>query len=138
MFYVVKKSQLIIFALLIVVLAAAICFSASSGDENAALCRNFLKDLGYSFERTTFESSEIIIPEGFGKVYESYNALQKEAGFDLTPLRGKTVMRYSFHLKNEDYSIANILVSDGKICGGDILDPSISGKMIPLIPKEKE
>ncbi len=138
MFLVVKKNQIILSLLLIAAVAAAICFSSFTKDENLSLCRKFLKELGYSFEKDLLEKAEVTIPEGFGTVYESYNLLQKEAGFDLMPLRGKTVLRYSFRLKDEEYTLANILISDGKICGGDILNPSLSGKMIPLIPKEKE
>ena len=135
MFFVIRKNHIILASLLILTLLSAICFSFNTKDENLRLCSNFIKSIGYSFEQTPYETSLITIPEGFGKVYENYNSIQKEAGFDLTPLRGKTVMRYTFTLKNSEYSIINILISDGKICGGDIMNPSSSGKMIPLLPK---
>ncbi|MBQ2940600.1 MAG: DUF4830 domain-containing protein [Clostridia bacterium] len=138
MFFVVKKSQIVLTVLLILTLLTAVFLSAKPNDENIMLCRSFLRDLGYTFRKTPPEKADIAVPEGFGKVYESYNSLQKEAGFDLTPFRGKTVTRYTFRLTDCDYTLANILVSEGKICGGDILNPSLSGEMIPLIPNKKE
>ncbi len=136
MFFVVKKSQIILSVLLIAIIITALFLSVLPCDKNVSLCRKFLKEQGYSFEKKPYEISEISIPEGFGKVYESYNNLQKEAGFDLTPFRGKTIMRYSFRLTNSEYTLANILISEGEICGGDILNPSLSGDMIPLSKKE--
>lgn len=138
MFFVVKKNQIILLFLLIVTLLLAVTFSFTEKDKEASLCKDFLSEYGYSFDKKPYEKAEIHIPEGFGKVYESYNLIQKEAGFDLTPLRGKTVTRYTFCLNGEEYTYANIIICDGIIHGGDLIDPSISGKIAPLIPKEKE
>ena len=136
MFFVVKKNQIILALLLILTILGAFFFSYASKDKNILLCREFIKTLGYSSEDSPYEISEVIIPEGFGKVYENYNVIQKEAGFDLTPLRGKIVTRYSFMLKSSEFMIINILVGEGKIVGGDIMNPSLSGKMLPLIPSK--
>lgn len=135
MFFVVRKSRIIPALLLVFTLLSAIYFASASKDKNQSICTDFLKNLGYTFDKKPEEISEIKIPEGFGNVYTEYNRLQEAAGFDLTPLRGKTVTRYTFRLKGCEFPLANILVSDGKICGGDIMDPSLSGKMIPLLPK---
>lgn len=135
MFFVVRKSRIIPALLLVFTLLSAICFASASKDKNQSICTDFLSNLGYTFDKKPEEISEIKIPEGFGNVYTEYNRLQEAAGFDLTPLRGKTVTRYTFRLKDCEFPLANILVSDGKICGGDIMDPSLSGKMIPLLPK---
>ncbi len=133
MFLVLKKGQIVLFVLLVIVLVFAFIFSFAQKDKNIDLCLDFLDSLNAECENETPEIAEINIPEGFGRVYEDYNLLQKEAGFDLTPLRGQTVMRYSFHLKGEDL-IANILIFEGKIIGGDIANISVHGKMLPLIP----
>lgn len=138
MFFVVRKNRIILALLLSLTIFAAIYFSFSLRDENVILCRKYIKSLGYFTSGTPYEITEIKIPEGFGDVYNNYNSIQKEAGFDLTYLRGKTVTRYTFILEGSEFLTANLLISDGKICGGDILNPSISGKISPLIPKEKE
>ncbi len=135
MFLVLKKGQIILCLLLIMTLIFAFLYSSSRKDENVSLCLDFLDSLGYSPYEKAPEISDIEIPEGFGKVYENYNLLQKEAGFDLTHFRGNTVKRYSFNLKDEKDLIANILIFEGKICGGDIANISVHGKMLPLLPK---
>lgn len=136
MFYVFKKNQVILFLALIFLVVTAVSLSVYGVDNDVSLCVKFIKNLGYTPEESPFDTADIEIPEGFGKVYENYNELNKEAGFDLTHLRGLTVKRYSFRLKGEDSLYANILIYENKICGGDICNPALSGFMLPLNPKQ--
>lgn len=138
MFYVFRKNQILLVVILIALIISAIVYSSSGCDKNIEICRAFLSDLGYSTEKEPYDEEEIKIPEGFGQIYENYNKLQVEAGFDLTPLRGCTVKRYSFHIKDNINLDANILFFEGKICGGDICNPSLSGYMLPLTKVESE
>ncbi len=87
----------------------------------------------------------IVIPLEFGEVYSRYNELQKHAGFDLSLYRGETAVQYSYLLKNytdengerlSDIHL-NLIVSGGKIIGGDISSAALDGFMLPLSPKEK-
>ena len=137
MFFVVTKKQILLTLLLAVVISGAILFSFSSRDKNAELCLKFIESLGYHPHGEPIEIANVDIPEGFGKVYENYQKIQKEAGFDLTQYRGVSITRYTFRLSDGDYTLANILIHDGKICGGDILNPSIGGNMLPLVSKDK-
>ncbi len=132
MFFVVKKNQVLLFVALVLVLAGALAFSAFSDDGDVSLCRNFIRSLGYEPEETPFEVTSVSVPEGFGAMYENYSALNREAGFDLTSLRGRTVTKMSFRLAGEDSLYANILIDNKKICGGDICNPALSGFMLPL------
>ena len=132
MFFVFKKNQVLLFTALVIIIAGALAFSAFSDDEDVALCRSFLESLGYAPEGAPFEVTRVSVPEGFGPVYENYSALNREAGFDLTPLRGRTVTKMSFRLSGEDALYANILIDNKRICGGDICDPALSGFMRPL------
>ena len=138
MFFVLGKRQIVLILLLIAVISAAVFTSFMQKDENTDICLRYLESIGYSSEESPYEVAEVTIPEGFGTVYENYNALQKKAGFDLTPYRGMTLLRYSFRLYDKNYTIANFLISDGKICGGDILNPSIGGNMLPLTGADYE
>ncbi len=131
MFFVFKKNQVLLFTALVLIIAGALAFSAFSDDEDVALCRSFLESLGYAPESAPFEVSQISVPEGFGPVYENYS------GFDLTPLRGRTVTKMSFRLSGEDSLYANILIDNKKICGGDICDPALSGFMLPLTERSE-
>jgi len=137
MFFVVTKRQIALTLLLVIIISGAVFFSFASKDANASLCLNFIESLGYHPEIEPVEIADVSVPEGFGKVYENYQALQMEAGFDLTPYRGTHLTRYTFRLSDGEFTLANILVCDGKICGGDILNPSIGGAMLPLIPKKE-
>ncbi len=135
MFLVFKKGQIILCLMLLATITFAFIYSFAEKNKNTSLCIDFIESLGYFPESEDPEISEVKVPEGFGKVYENYNLLQKEAGFDLTHLRGNTVSRYSFNLKGEEDLIANILIFEDKICGGDIANISVHGKMLPLLPK---
>lgn len=136
MFFVFKKGQVILFSLLILLVAAAFAFSSYSSTSEAELCKSFIEALGYRPEEKPFDKADIQIPEGFGSVFENYRALNSEAGFDLLPLRGAKVTRYSFYLEGDEPLYANILIKDKKICGGDICNPALSGYMLPLVKKE--
>ncbi len=60
---------------------------ASDGDERIA----YLSQFGWSVEEESAEVQEIIIPSEFDEVYENYNKLQLEQGFDLTKYMSKRV-----------------------------------------------
>ena len=134
MFFVFRKNQILLFLLLVILIAFSIFISTKAKDENIKISCDFLVSLGYTPEKKPFDEAEFTVPEGF--VYENYNTLQKEAGFDLTPYRNLKLKRYSFYLKDGENLIANILFHGNKICGGDISNPSLSGFMLPLTKKQ--
>ncbi len=138
MFFVFTKRQIVLALLLTVIISGAVFFSFATRDKNADLCLKFIENLGYHPETDPMEITDVAVPEGFGAVYENYQNLQKEAGFDLTSYRGLHLTRYTFRLSDGEYTLANILIYNGKICGGDILNPSIGGNMLPLIPKSQK
>lgn len=85
----------------------------------------FLSQFGYEVSEDPLETVEITIPEKFDKVYAGYNELQKAQGLDLSKYRRKTVMRYTYEVKNyEGYDggrvLANVIVYRGRVIGGDI------------------
>ena len=78
------------------------------------------------------ETAEITIPEKFDKVYAGYNEIQKAQGLDLSKYRRKTVMRYTYEVKNYDgYNggrvLANVIVYRGRVIGGDICSADPQG-----------
>ena len=68
--------------------------------ENAEQRVAFLSQFGWSFDEDPVEVAEVIIPPEFDEVYEKYNAIQKEQGFDLTKYQGKRVKRWTYAIKN--------------------------------------
>ena len=101
------------------------------GGDNAARVA-FLASFGWSGPEEPVETAEVTIPAEFGEVYENYNRLQLSQGFDLTPYKGKTAVRYTYTITNypeqEDMQ-AHLLVCENRIIGGDISSPRLDGFM---------
>lgn len=86
-------------------------------------------------------SEQVLLPEHFGSEYDAYLALQREGGFDLTAWAGETVTRYSYPIANyptgEDNVLADLLVLDGEIVGGELRSVQLDGFMTALVPREE-
>lgn len=79
----------------------------------------FLRKMG--LESGEEEVSDILIPKPFDEIYETYNALQLEQGFDLERYQGRLVQRYCYQVtSSEGAGVATLLVYQGKIIGGDL------------------
>ncbi len=100
----------------------------------------YIRACGYTADTSPAEVSYISIPETLDAVYSAYNAIIKEADFDLNKYAGKTVTRYSYSVQNYDNSNTavriNILVYRKKIIAADISSLSKDGFILPLLPKE--
>ena len=108
-----------------------------SGSVSEEGLRDFLEGRGWKVGEQAAEVKEIVIPAKFSEVYEQYNQLQKEQGYDLSHYRTNTVKQYTFkilNLKDEtgtafENAEAHILVYGSKIIGGDVCSPELSGYM---------
>lgn len=95
----------------------------------------FLKEMGWQVSEEYEDCKVVVIPEEFNDVYEKYNELQKEQGFDLKKYRGKTVEIYSYRVYNyKDYEDkdcikCNLMICDGMLIGGDVCSVEIGGFM---------
>ncbi len=141
-----KKKILFIFLFILIVLVSIFLFVKGTVTTNAS--RNsassvivetneqriaFLKSYGWQVKEEACEIVEVAIPEEFGDVYNKYNKIQKEQGFDLSQYKGKRVKRYSYEVKNypnqPDYIRANMLIYNNQIIGGDISSLKLDGFM---------
>lgn len=115
--------------------SAATIAPVSVSDNNGRV--KFLTDLGWEVSSSPKESGQVRIPQEASEVFDRYNALQKSAGYDLTPFAGKTVMRYVYKVNNypgaTEPVYATILVNKDTIIGGDITDTSPKGIMQGLV-----
>ncbi len=97
-----------------------------------------LSALGLQRE-TPWEKETVTLPAATDKVWKPYLALQKEAGYDMTPYSGKTVTRLRAKIAGHpsgDTVYADIYWTDGKVIGGDIMSTAVGGFMHGLkIPK---
>lgn len=89
----------------------------------------FITSCGWETDPTHCELTEVRIPVNFDEVYEDYNRLQLEQGFDLRPHRAHSVKQYTYLIHNYRDAgsgtplpdiYANLLVEDGEIIGADI------------------
>ncbi len=103
--------------------------SASVKDQASMV--GFLKSFGYVAQERAVQIEEVIIPDTFDEKYNAYNELQKVSGFDLSKYAGKTVKKYTFRLteypNSEDEVIANLLVHNDRVIGGDISSTTLGG-----------
>ena len=100
--------------------------------KNTGAFSDIVKEMGYTdVEETPYEVVEFTIPQTFNKVYERYNNLLKENGYDLSPYKGKRCKRYTYLIPSKNIR-ANIIVHNGKIIGGDISGITLDGIMIPI------
>lgn len=140
--YTVKASRLKFFALIICSMAVMITLAAviPKRDDlgNVAVVNysysniktnddrvSFLEGFGYTVEKTPVEVTKVTIPDSFDSVYEKYNDLQRSQGLNLKHYCGKTVTRYTYKISDYDDTgdqnvIANLLIYNNKIIGGDI------------------
>lgn len=96
----------------------------------------FLSQLGYQVEPVE-ESKTVLIPKTFDKVYETYNGLQKEAGYDLLPYAGKKVTLSTYRVTNppgEEEVLLDLLVYRHKVIGGAVYTAAVDGFMYGLVP----
>lgn len=148
--FIIRFTKTRLFLLLSALLIAALIVAAlslngstgTSGADAATLRQRvrFLKQYRWECDKNSEECKKTLIPAQFDEVYQSYNRLQIEQGFDLSPLKGKTVKIYSIKITNypndSEYVYASLLVRKGKIVGGDIHSTALGGFMHGFAPTE--
>ena len=143
-----KKIALILGAVAAVILALILLFGGDHTQTTAAapVSNNehrvqFLESLGWEVAASPAESGQVRIPETATEVFDRYNQLQKQQGYDLSTYAGKNVMRYVYKVENfpdaTEPVYATVLVYKNQIIGGDITDTSAGGKVLGIKPVKK-
>lgn len=95
--------------------------------------QTILQQLGLSAGEQPESFCEIVLPEQFDDVYQTYNKLQLQAGFDLTAYQGRRIMRYTYAITGSpEGQLCNLLFYKGKLIGGDLSTSQLNGQMVPL------
>lgn len=130
-----------IIALLIAIIAAIIVIVHNVGTppvyelKTESARQSFLEEMGWKVSNEYEDCKVTVIPEEFNDVYNNYNKLQKEQGFNLEKYKGKTVEIYTYSVYNYDgYESKNcvkcsLIVCDGMLIGGDVYSTEIKGFM---------
>ena len=96
----------------------------------------FLLECGWETDPDSETAQEIHIPEHFTAVYENYNELQLQQGYDLKEYAGQGCTLYSYTVLNypdeKQTVIADLYVYKNRIIGGDVHSTNLDGFMIAL------
>ncbi|MBQ6997567.1 MAG: DUF4830 domain-containing protein [Oscillospiraceae bacterium] len=135
-----KKKIAIIFAAVVVAIAALVMLLGGGNNASPTATTNisnndarveFLRGFGWDVTTSPVESSQVRIPEQTSEVFDRYNTLQKQQGYDLSQYAGKTVMRYVYKINNYPGAVepvyATLLVYKNQVIGGDVTDTAAKG-----------
>ena len=110
--------------------------AAADFSKDAEAREEYIARLGWEIEIGSLTEKEIMIPSEFNEVYENYNSLQKEQGFDLSDYRGKKARLYTYNVTNYPNEpqnvVINLIVLDGKVIGGDVCSLELDGFMVAI------
>ena len=144
-----KKIALLI-VIAIAVLLCAIILSLGAGGSTASGVSSqkartnedrvkFLEDLGWKVDPTPVNEKTVVIPKKFSDVYEIYNQLQLDQGYDLTQYRGLEATIYTYTITNyngyKGTVVADLYVLNDEIIGGDVHSLALDGFMHGLSRK---
>ena len=130
-----KNHILITLFTLLFVAAVFLSLFAAKDVKNAASDedrREFIEALNLTPMNSDCKKKSVYIPLEFKQVYNRYNDIQKEAGYDLSLYKGEKVTLYTYKLKENPEYFINLLVYKDRVIGGDISSVSLDGKMFPL------
>ena len=102
----------------------------------------FLESFGWETGAEPCEVEDVIIPSEFNDVYQQYNVMQKEQGYDLEEYRGVCAKRVAYEIRNypgqEENVRANVLVYEGRVIGGDVCSVEVDGFIQGFARPEKD
>lgn len=125
------------YLLLLIISVGLILLFRISQEKPQPVFSEIVRQMGYDdVSETPYEVVEFEIPMNFNSVWENYNNLLKEKGYDLSLYKGKKCKRYTYLIPSEN-ARANIIVRGGKIIGGDISSITLDGIMIPIKSSEE-
>lgn len=100
----------------------------SQEDQVLVLCLDCLEGFGWEVSPNPVSVEDCTLDT---QLSQDYLALQQEAGFDLSDDLGYVVTRYTFEILNyptgETGVLADLLVRDGVIVGGDVRTSGLEG-----------
>lgn len=103
-------------------------YTAEAADEAGRAA--FLEQFGWEIEKDPVKVKEVRLPEEMEGRFAEYNAIQVRQGFDLTGFCGKRVKVWTYRVTNYPAAgkvEATLIISDGKVIGGDISSTKIDG-----------
>ncbi len=139
--FIVVMAALVLFG--IIMLASAIGKAGSrdklSGDLTTEAGRAaYLAQYGWQVETPAVSEENVLIPKTFSEVFDNYNHLQLQQGYDLSKYAGMEVKLYTYRVTNyesEETVLAQLYICQGQVIGGDIHSSSLDGFMCGIKDK---
>ena len=133
----------IIFSIITLALLLLILSVFKGGGKKATSPEVFLGKLGYNYK--LIDEKRVAIPKNFGENMKKYNELQKRQGFDLKDYAGKICTQKKYAItdfgnskikknceKPDDEYIADLIVFDGVVVGGNLHSKSYGSELKEL------
>lgn len=102
----------------------------------------FLSSLGWQVSEEPIDVRCVTIPTEWNDIYTEYNSIQIQQGFNLEGFKGKEVCIYTYEIYNYEGKpqniIANLMVYEDKLIGGDVSCTELGGFIQGLMPVPKE
>ncbi len=99
---------------------------------------SFLEQVGWEVSDTEKDCRVVKVPSKFNAVYNVYNKLQKEQGFDISKIKGKEVEIYEYEVYNYPDKpknvVVHLIICDTILVGGDVSSTEKDGFMHGLMP----
>lgn len=96
----------------------------------------FLQELGWEVDTGAVTVQVTVLPREFDAMFNAYNQLQKEQGYDLTQQAGEEITVYLFPVTNYPNAqgdvIACVMTCKCRVVGGDIHSAQMDGFMHAL------
>lgn len=95
-------------------------------------CAAYLAENGWEVEIPAVSKENVVIPRSFSPVFENYNLLQKQQGFDLSQYCGMEVQLYTYNVLNSDIGdqvLAVLYILNGSVIAGDVHSTALDGYM---------
>ncbi|MBR5219013.1 MAG: DUF4830 domain-containing protein [Clostridia bacterium] len=97
----------------------------------------FISAYGWQVDSEPVDTANINIPREFNAVFETYNTICQNSGFDLSNFKGARAVRYSYRVLNHQDSEsglvrANVFVVKNNIIAGDISSLKAGGFIQPI------
>ena len=111
--------------------------AATGSDDDRRVA--YLQELGYTVDPQPVSVQEIPIPAESDPVFAAYNAMQQQAGQDLTPYAGCRVKCWTYTVKDypgQTAVQAHLYVYKDRVIGGDISSTEQGGFSHGLRPPE--
>ncbi len=84
---------------------------------------SFLRSIGCEAAAAPMAVEEVLLPDKADTPFEAYNALQQQAGFDLSDYCGKRVKVWSYMVTcGSKPAVAHLYVYRDRLVGGDLTD----------------